>query len=405
MGSSAGTSRTISCSAGDFTGRVEDHYVTFDPVVYAHAEPFGVDYGHGEPLPMSITIPQQATALSDLPVVVIVHGGRYEEGSYDESWIIGAGDTLTAAGFIVVSVEYRLQLAGFVPFVDDEAAHFRGVDDVAQALNWLQGNIESFGGDPTNITLVGHSAGAGIALWLSRKDHYQGTFRRVVAMSPAFPRMAFKRRKATLRRALGKPVTRKALSKLGPKKLAKGFRRYSRRVYTDLAVGPAPYDPYELNDLPILITCTREEMLRMPLAKKLDLGWYSPIAFSLLRGALGANSTWSPPFIARRCGYLVGDSLIRRFVLSTAEARAHSTWVVEYRGTPDNPIGHCDDIAWLFRLNQETHPIHNEFLRFIRGERLSWPEYGVSKTAQVYHLDFSAEQLADPLRYLWEGLK
>lgn len=83
------------------------------------------------------------------PVIVYVHGGAWQFGSRRA---VGAKpDHFTENGFVFVSLDYRL-----VPkvTVDDQ------LQDIDAALGWVQENIGSFGGDPANIHLFGHSAGA-----------------------------------------------------------------------------------------------------------------------------------------------------------------------------------------------------------------------------------------------------
>ena len=138
---------------------------------------------------LHIYTPSGAVPVDGLPVLAFIHGGRFEEGSPADI----NGTALAREGFVVVSIGYRLGLAGFAQFHDDNPAHYRGIADVQLALEWLQHNIEGHGGDPTNITLIGQSAGAAIALWLARRDHYRGAFRRLVALSPSFPTGGFPR--------------------------------------------------------------------------------------------------------------------------------------------------------------------------------------------------------------------
>ena len=140
--------------------------------------------GGGE---LHIYAPSGAVPVDGLPVLAFIHGGRFEEGSPADI----DGTALAREGFVVVSIGYRLGLAGFAQFHDDNPAHYRGIADVQLALEWLQHNIEGHGGDPTNITLIGQSAGAAIALWLARRDHYRGAFRRLVELSPSFPTGGF----------------------------------------------------------------------------------------------------------------------------------------------------------------------------------------------------------------------
>lgn len=141
---------------------------------------------------LSITTPAGARAMADLPVMVWIHGGRFEEGSHTELVSNPAG--VAAAGVVHVRVGYRLKFPGMLPVTADAPGHYRAAADCAAALTWIQRNIEAFGGDPTNVTVVGQSAGGALALWLTRRDHYRGEFRRALAISPAFPRRGFESR-------------------------------------------------------------------------------------------------------------------------------------------------------------------------------------------------------------------
>lgn len=83
------------------------------------------------------------------PVIVYVHGGAWQFGSRRA---VGAKpDHFTKNGFVFVSLDYRL-----VPKVTVEEQ----LQDIDAALGWVRENIARFGGDPSNIHLFGHSAGA-----------------------------------------------------------------------------------------------------------------------------------------------------------------------------------------------------------------------------------------------------
>ncbi|WP_233160010.1 carboxylesterase/lipase family protein [Actinophytocola xanthii] len=112
---------------------------------------------------------------SGLPVMVWLHGGRWTIGSaampqYD-------GSLLAAAGVVVVTLNYRLGFEGFghLPGAPDN----RGLLDQLAALSWVRENMAGFGGNPDNVTVLGHSAGAASAVLLMRG----GLARRVVAQS------------------------------------------------------------------------------------------------------------------------------------------------------------------------------------------------------------------------------
>lgn len=98
-----------------------------------------------------------------LPVAVWIHGGAFTHGCGHE--VEFDGEAFNRNGVILVSINYRLGLFGFLsmPWLDEEAnapaGNFALYDQLA-ALEWVKENIESFGGDAENITLFGQSAGA-----------------------------------------------------------------------------------------------------------------------------------------------------------------------------------------------------------------------------------------------------
>ncbi|MUL78504.1 carboxylesterase/lipase family protein [Mycolicibacterium sp. CBMA 226] len=114
-----------------------------------------------------------------LPVMVWIHGGRYLEDStanphYD-------GTNLAGSGVVLVSVNYRVGAEGFAAIAG--APHNRGLLDQIAALRWVQDNIAAFGGDPTNVTVFGQSAGAGSIASLMVMPTTVGLFRRAIVQS------------------------------------------------------------------------------------------------------------------------------------------------------------------------------------------------------------------------------
>ena len=94
-------------------------------------------------------------------VIVFIHGGSWNSGSKDQYRFVGGG--LAERGFIAVLPNYRLNPA--VRFPDFVA-------DAAEAVSWTLRNIESYGGDPRRVFVMGHSAGAHIALLLTLDRRY-----------------------------------------------------------------------------------------------------------------------------------------------------------------------------------------------------------------------------------------
>nr|CAD7399178.1 unnamed protein product [Timema poppensis] len=90
---------------------------------------------------------------SSLPVMVWIHGGGFTGGSGN----VGA-DYLIDEGVVVVSINYRLGVMGFLA-VEGQVAGNAGLKDQVEALRWVHRNIAQFGGDPGQVTIFGESAG------------------------------------------------------------------------------------------------------------------------------------------------------------------------------------------------------------------------------------------------------
>lgn len=123
------------------------------------------------------------------PVMVWIHGGSYvSNGSVNpRDW----GDQFVKAHpeVVFVSINYRLGLLGFLDLSslpdgkDFARSGNLGILDQVEALRWVKRNIAAFGGDPDNVTILGHSAGAGSVSILSNIDEAQGLFRRAIMQS------------------------------------------------------------------------------------------------------------------------------------------------------------------------------------------------------------------------------
>jgi para-nitrobenzyl esterase len=126
-------------------------------------------------------------AHENLPVMVYLYGGGFKNGSSAPR--VYWGDTLARKGVVVVTVNYRLGVLGFLahPGLAAESLHHvsgnYGLLDCIAALTWVKDNIASFGGDPANVTLFGQSAGAYLASELMASPLAHGLFVRVIGMS------------------------------------------------------------------------------------------------------------------------------------------------------------------------------------------------------------------------------
>ncbi|KAG8147574.1 hypothetical protein E2320_000178, partial [Naja naja] len=105
------------------------------------------------------------------PVMLFIHGGSYMEGTGN----MFDGSVLAAYGnVIVVTMNYRLGVLGFMSTSDQSAKGNYGLLDQIQALRWLNENIGHFGGDPERITIFGSGAGASCVNLLILSHHSEG---------------------------------------------------------------------------------------------------------------------------------------------------------------------------------------------------------------------------------------
>jgi para-nitrobenzyl esterase len=121
------------------------------------------------------------------PVFVYLYGGGFNEGS--GSVAIYDGEALAKKGLVVVTVNYRVGVFGFLTHPELAAESPRaasgnyGLLDQVAALRWVQQNIAAFGGDPGNVTIAGQSAGAMSVYLLTASPRTRGLFHRAVVQS------------------------------------------------------------------------------------------------------------------------------------------------------------------------------------------------------------------------------
>lgn len=189
-----------------------------------------------------------------LPVMVWIHGGAYLEGTSGNPDADGA--TLAQEGVVMVSMNYRTGVEGFAHITG--AVDNRGILDQAAALQWVQDNIAGFGGDPSNVTVCGQSAGAGCIAALLAMPTSAGLFRRAIAQS--VPGTYFSSRLAgaitmTIAAELGTRATVDELARIPPRSLLAATNTILRRMpefvdsWGPMALTPTPFSPVVDGDL------------------------------------------------------------------------------------------------------------------------------------------------------------
>ena len=120
-----------------------------------------------------------------LPGMVWIHGGALTSGA----GAIYEGEELAHKGVVVVTVNYRLGVFGFLAHPeltkesDRNASGNYGLLDQVAALEWVQKNIAAFGGDPKRVTIFGESAGSWSVNYLMASPLAHGLFQRAIGES------------------------------------------------------------------------------------------------------------------------------------------------------------------------------------------------------------------------------
>lgn len=209
-----------------------------------------------------------------LPVVVWIYGGGFTVGS--ASMANYSGEGLARAGVVRVNLAYRLGALGFLahPGLSREngegASGNYGLLDQIAALQWVQRNIEGFGGDPHNVTIVGQSAGSTSVALLQASPAASGLFRRAVGMSgsPFAPPMRTvtladaEQEGLALQRALGATSAEGLRDIAGDRILAAARPGNATLVAGGLGLPETPerlFESHRQSDVPLLLGFTRDE--------------------------------------------------------------------------------------------------------------------------------------------------
>ena len=122
-----------------------------------------------------------------MPVIVWFHGGGFSTGSSIEQKAYNGENMSRYGDVVVVTVNHRLNILGYFDlseygekYADSANA---GQEDLIAALKWIQQNIEAFGGNPENVTIMGQSGGGMKVSGLLQMPKADGLFHKGVIMS------------------------------------------------------------------------------------------------------------------------------------------------------------------------------------------------------------------------------
>lgn len=345
---------------------------------------FYMDWDDGYPgencLSLNVWTPQPGAA-SRLPVIVWIHGGGFTTGSSHELPSY-EGSRLAARGAVVVSVNHRLGVFGYL----DLSAYGEaladsgnvGMLDLQLALRWVQENIAAFGGDPGRVTLIGQSGGGAKVSCLLAMPEVRGLAHRGVVMSgsyattkdPEVARRAARELFATLQLRDG---DLDALRAVPAARLVEAGREAQRRAKAvGVGWGPVgsgrlfPADAWQASappaarDVPLMVGNVRDEF-RLPSKledpaklRELAVRASSEAAAPAVLAALEAD--FPQASVDERAGVLGGmplflgvlDQCLQKAALGGAPVYRY--WFRYAPALLDGRIGvpHCADIAYFF---------------------------------------------------------
>lgn len=216
-------------------------------------------------LTLSIWTPAR-NASERLPVMVWIPGGGFTDGG--EAMSVYDGEALARRGVIVVTINYRVNAFGLLVHsaLEVEPDGARGnylLRDAIAALQWVQTNIQAFGGDPARVTIAGQSAGGAIAYALLDAPQATGLFAGAILQSfppgsHTLPDRATA--EASGARLTGEADTAAELRALPAERVLEWHDGLDLHVDNVLVRDAAFATPPYLNDVPIMAGITADEL-------------------------------------------------------------------------------------------------------------------------------------------------
>ncbi|MEZ5708536.1 MAG: carboxylesterase family protein [Blastomonas sp.] len=307
------------------------------------------------------------------PVMLWIHGGGYAYGS--GGWPAYDGRNLAARGdVVVVTVNHRLNAFGYLPLAEKFGDAYAqsgnlGQLDLIRALQWVQDNIASFGGDPGNVTIMGESGGGSKVSHLLATPSARGLFHKAIIQSGAGIEAAdpveMQMLSDELLADLG--VTSEEELRAVPAeqlldsasaivaRVHKGYNSPNFRPVLDGVVMPrhpfTPDAPEMARDIPVMIGWNKDEMTffnaSQPWFGKLDeagferlVTAFGPHGKALAKAYRTANPGYSLSHIANRA--MAASFIDRTYQLADRKADQGGAPVYVYRLDWETPVNHGD---------------------------------------------------------------
>ena len=380
---------------------------------------------------------------SPLPVLFWIHGGAYTNGTAATSWYHGA-NLVELGDVIIVSINYRLGPFGFI------AANNWGLLDQISALRWVNRNIESFGGDPTNVTIFGESAGGSSVVALTASPSTKGLITKAWAMSPSLLQLrtqAEADEAMTTLFEIARVDSLNGLKGLTTQQIidatAQMFLNLDNYISTfsptrgGSALPENVYESSAKSQVPLVVGTNRDENrlwaalnpqpLEISGAKEyFDQAFkeFSPDAWTIYEQHMGESSP------VQMVSSMQTDRHFRVPAWQLCDVRSEvdsNTWMYWFTWpTPifDGVLGCCHalDLPFMFsnldkpnvELFTGADPVRSkisghfttELLKFAKTDKVSWPNY-TSSVRSTLRIDVETEVLSEPdpaIRNLWKQI-
>ncbi|XP_023651341.1 bile salt-activated lipase [Paramormyrops kingsleyae] len=144
--------------------------------------------GSEDCLYLNIWIPQGTQVSTGLPVMIFIYGGGFLMGgsqgpNFLDNYLYDGTEIAHRGNVIVVTINYRVGTLGFLSTGDASGPGNYGLWDQHAAIAWVYRNIKAFGGDSSNISIFGESAGAASVNFQILTPHNKGLIRRAISQS------------------------------------------------------------------------------------------------------------------------------------------------------------------------------------------------------------------------------
>ncbi len=364
-----------------------------------------------------------------LPVLFWIHGGSNRAGAgygYIES-------TIHRRGIVLVSIEYRLGVFGFLAshaLSAEAPTHTSGnlaiLDQIA-ALHWVKDNIAHFGGDPGNVTIAGQSAGAYDVGILMLSPPARGLFEKAIEESGT-PGIGPPPRSAADNEALGAQLTAglglgdtaeglKALRALaGDVVLKEGDKLVPKGIDPSAIWAQAMVDGYVLPRAPLEILADGVQA-HVPLisgsnTREFPVPMPEEAAQAMVKAFYGANADQAmklyatdDPVLGNLATRVLADVIFRCQANAMAQWQTkagQNVWRYQFGlGVPGSgrPVEHSSELKYIFDEkpsdadSKSWPPLQEYWANFARGRSPDgpglafWPNYGASAN----YLDFTPQ--------------